>query len=93
MFLVGEMSSIKNEPSDSFWFQGTNQARRGSRKRPDPSSSDATGRDLPRPGLGPDHDQDDPSQGRDVQIGRLKNDFAIQKITVALDGWVRPSKP
>jgi hypothetical protein len=70
MFLVGEMSSIKNEPSDSFWFQGTNQARRGSRKRPDPSSSDATGRDLPRPGLGPDHDQDDPSQGRDVQIGR-----------------------
>src|SRR5262249_43979185 len=46
---------------------------RGSCKRPGPPASKSTGRDLPRPGRGPDHDQDKPY----FEAGRV--DRAIQK--------------
>src|SRR5262249_33104938 len=42
-----------------------------------PRRRTTTGRDLPRPGRGPDHDPDDPSRGRDTEIGRSKNDWSL----------------
>src|SRR5262245_57134948 len=45
------------------------------RKCPDPPRGHPpAGQDLPRPESALDHDQDDPSRGRDAQIGRPKND-------------------
>ena len=51
---------------------------RGSRKRPGPPASKSTGRDLPRPGRGPDHDQDEPY----FEAGRA--DRAVQKMRAAV---------
>src|SRR5262249_57595649 len=39
-----------------------------------PRGHPPAGQDLPRPESALDHDQDDPSRGRDEQIGRPKND-------------------
>ena len=59
--------------------QGTNQARRRSRKRPDPPLSRTTGRDLPRRNCVKRHDQDNPSRDRDAQIGRPKNNGLLEE--------------
>ena len=53
--------------------------------RPGPSASKPTGRDLPRPGRGPDHDQDESyfEAGRvDRAVHKMR--AAVQKMTVAL---------
>jgi hypothetical protein len=47
-------------------------------KRPGPPASKSTGRDLPRPGRGPDHDQDKPY----FEAGRV--DRAVQKMRAAV---------
>ena len=61
--------------------------------RPGPPASKPTGRDLSRPGRGPDHDQDESyfEAGR-VDRAVQKMRAAVQKMTVALDGLVT-SKP
>jgi hypothetical protein len=46
--------------------------------RPGPPASKPTGRDLPRPGRGPDHDQDESH----FEAGRV--DRAIQKMRAAV---------
>jgi len=56
--------------------------------RPGPPASKPTGRDLPRPGRGPDHDQDESYFEAGTRgSGRPKKmRAAVQKMTVALDG-------
>jgi hypothetical protein len=53
---------------------------------PDPPLSNSTGRDLPRPGRGPDHDQDNPNQTRDAEISRPKNNWCLGRLGKADGG-------